>query len=88
MISINRFRWTENNIAHIARHQVTFEEAEEVFDAPHYLRRVGKIRYTALGRTNAGRYLFVGFDYSEQEVYVVTARSMSYKEKNLYQREV
>ena len=88
MIAIHDFIWDETNIEHIAQHHVNPREAEEVFESRYYLRRLWDDRYASLGRTDAGRYLFVAFDYNQKDksVYVATARDMDEKERKLYRR--
>lgn len=90
-MNVERFRWDENNVAHIARHHVAPDEAEEVLaSGRRIIWRAGENRYRALGRTEAGRYLFVVFDYykDEKAAYVVTAREQDKKERKLYKRMV
>ena len=57
------FDWNEANILHIARHDVTPDEAEEVFWNPPVLMRMGKgrgeLRFVLLGETDGGRCLVV-----------------------------
>jgi len=73
-----------------ARHGVTQAEAEEVFfnrpiliadDAKHSVR---ERRYALLGRTNAERLLSVVFTVRRDHVRVISARSMSRKERTQY----
>jgi uncharacterized DUF497 family protein len=84
VLFIQQFIWDESNVLHISRHHVKPEEAEEVFESKYYFRRMWSNRYIALGRTHAGRYLFIAFDYIHQEIYVATARDMDHKERKFY----
>ena len=73
------------------KHNVTTNEVEEVLEhSPRYrLIEAGDIEneilYTALGRTEAGRYLIVFFVHkSTGEALVISARDMTRKEKKTY----
>lgn len=85
------FEWDEYNINHIARHNVTLEEAEE---ALLDFRRIGtpayqvtnEQRWAVLGSTEAGRILFVVFTRRDGRIRVVTARDATNKEKRRYRR--
>jgi uncharacterized protein len=92
------FEWDEAN-AHKnwERHQVTPEEAEDIFfqeplvvrsDVRHSSKEK---RYYALGQTSGGRRLFVAFTIRRKLIRVISARNMnrnetqaweSYEEKN------
>jgi uncharacterized protein len=88
------FDWDEDNAEkNWQRHQVTPEEAEDVFfhqplvvrsDVRHARREK---RYYALGQTSAGRLLFVAFTIRRQLVRVISVRDMNRKESDLYGRE-
>jgi uncharacterized protein len=73
------------------KHNVTTDEAEEVFsNSPQYrfIERgdiEGENLYTAMGQTDAGRYLIIYFVYKPTaEALVISAREMTKKEKRLY----
>jgi uncharacterized DUF497 family protein len=57
------FDWDFENITHIARHGVTSEEAEELFDGLMFLLRYddahGEPRSVEMGHTHSGRMLEV-----------------------------
>jgi uncharacterized DUF497 family protein len=82
------FEWDEGN-AHKnwERHQVTPEEAEDVFfNEPLVVR--GDVRhsrqekrYYALGQTGGGRYLFVSFTI-RRSLLVISVRDMNRKERD------
>ena len=96
--SCTGFEWDEAN-AHknSERHQVTPEEAEDIFfqeplvvrsDVRHSSKEK---RYYALGQTSGGRRLFVAFTIRRKLIRVISARNMnrneaqaweSYEEKN------
>ncbi len=85
------FDWDEGN-AHKnwERHQVTPEEAEDVFfneplvvrnDVRHSKREK---RYYALGQTSGGRHLFVAFTIRHSLLRVISARDMNRNERDAY----
>ena len=85
------FDWDTNNIAHIARHNVTLTEAEEsLLDSRRIGIQVrqgsGESRWGVLGRTEAGRILFVVFTRRNSQIRVVTARDATNREKQRYRR--
>jgi uncharacterized protein len=88
--------WRPDRVDHIAKHDVRPEEVEEaVFDDRRgLLRKVGPAErnphetvYRYLGRTEAGRYLFVVLIHTERgNALPVTARDMTEAEKGRYSR--
>jgi uncharacterized DUF497 family protein len=86
-VRVSRFEWDDWNVEHIARHGVSPDEAEEVFNGRHMVKRVREGRYLALGKTQEGRYLFVVYDQKKNRIRVATARDMEEKERQLYKRE-
>lgn len=86
---IEELVWTEENKAHIAEHQVTPVEVEELFfeDAPYFRRGPGENVYHVYGQSGAGRYLFVVVIYlGKGQGYVITARDMDKEEERLYRK--
>jgi uncharacterized DUF497 family protein len=87
------FEWDEGN-AHKnwERHQVTPEEAEDVFfNEPLVVRgdvRHSKLekRYYALGRTGGERCLFVAFTIRGDLLRVISVRDMNRNERDAYAR--
>ena len=86
--------WLPHIIDELAtKHRVTPEEVDEVlFSRPLY-RKVqkghipGEDVYSALGRTEGGRYLIVIFVYKQtREALVLSARDMDRKERRQYDR--
>ena len=85
------FDWDEANAyKNWERHQVTPEEAEDVFfheplvvrsDARH---SKGEKRYYALGQTAAGRRLFVAFTLRRKLIRVISIRDMNGNEAEVY----
>ena len=88
-MKVNEFIWLEDRVNHIARHNVTPEEVEEVCFGRAFVQRAkseGKNPvYYALGRTAAGRYLFCAvIQFPDGKGYPVTARPMTVKERRRY----
>lgn len=92
--SCSGFEWDESN-AHKnwERHQVSPEEAEEVFfheplvvrnDVRHSNKAVK--RYYASGRTGVGRRLFVAFTIRRERIRVISVRDMNRNETEIYLR--
>ena len=86
----DRFEWDDVNIDHIARHNVTPDEVEEIFDGPRYIVRSQQGLYNAYGRTASGRYLFCVFVEARdgESVRIITARDMTETERKLYWRKI
>src|SRR5580693_4087488 len=70
------FDWDDANTAHLARHRVTPDEAEQVvLGASLPLKteeRSGEERNTELGETAAGRLLVVVWTWRRRKIRVVT----------------
>lgn len=84
--------WDEANIMHIAKHDVTPEEAEEVFsdknnvlieDIKHSL--VEK-RFIIIGKTQKGRLLYKVFTRRGNKIRVISSRNINRKEVELYEK--
>ena len=87
------FDWDEANILkNWDRHQVTPEEAEDIFfHEPLVVRsdvRHSKTerRYYAMGQTSAGRMLFAAFAVRGRKVRVISVRDMNRSETEVYIR--
>jgi uncharacterized protein len=85
------FEWDEENAQkNWTRHQVTPEEAEDVFfNEPLVIRSDirhsnQEKRYYALGQTGGGRWLFVAFTIRRSLVRVISVRDMNQKERSAY----
>ncbi len=85
------FDWDEWNTEKIwERHQVSSAECEQVFfnqpfvageDIAHSQEEA---RLYVLGKTDAGRALFLVFTIRDELIRVITARDMSRKERRIY----
>ncbi|HEX5199698.1 BrnT family toxin [Paractinoplanes rhizophilus] len=80
--------WTGTSEDHIAKHNVTPDEVEEVLYGRPRLRVPGRqSTYLVLGQTAAGRYLLIVTARSgEDQIYIVTARDMKENERRLFAR--
>ena len=84
--------WRPETIDKLAwKHGVTAEEVDQVLFGHSLFRKVqkghvpGEHLYSALGRTEAGRYLAVFFIYKQsREALVLTARDMDDRERNTH----
>lgn len=88
MLSILRLVWDSWNIAHIARHEVTPDEVEEVCHNNPLVQIGKKGRLLVIGFNQEGKMLTVILDEESQSIYYpVTARASSKKERKLYNSE-
>lgn len=83
--------WTEEQVDHIARHDVQPEEVEEVCFGHSLVQRAKSEGmnpvYYVRGQTNAGRYLFcVIIRFPDGSGYPVTARDMTARERRSYRQ--
>lgn len=86
MIRVDRLIWDEGNIAHIARHDVTLQEVEEVCHNDPVFISGHSGRLMAIGTSHSGRAISVILDPKDEEGvwFIVTARSADRKERTLY----
>lgn len=81
------FDWDEGNAAHVARHDVTTDEAEQVVNGDRqfiaFQDRSGEFRRVIVGRTHAGRALSVAYVIRGGRIRVVTAFPASPKRRRL-----
>ncbi len=86
------FEWDEDNVEHLARHGITPDEVEGLFQGPLLLRRGGTDapdRARVLGRTAAGRYLTIVIQEKAGGVTrPFTGWDMRPHERNLYDRQI
>jgi uncharacterized protein len=86
MLHIRRLIWDPGNIAHVARHDVTVDEVEEVCHGDPVALRSYLARIVLIGPTQARRMLAVVLEPEGEDVYYpVTARPASRKERRYYQ---
>jgi uncharacterized DUF497 family protein len=81
------FEWDQENVDHIAWHQVEPDEAEAVFDNDPLVLRTGDGKYLAYGQTDEGRYLLVVFvRMTRLLIRVITARDLTDAERKQLRR--
>lgn len=85
------FEWDEHNVLkNWEKHAVSHFECEEVFfNQPLILRAdtehsAQESRYYVLGRTDAGRGLFVAFTVRQNLIRAICYRDMTEREKRIY----
>ena len=91
---IDDFIWLPDVIEKLAvKHSVTQDEVEEVFSNRARYRfvesghRPGEDVYSAMGQTDAGRYLIAFFIHkSANTALILSARDMDKKERRQYER--
>lgn len=88
-----KFQWDEGNAEkNLIAHQVTRSEIEQMFfRRPMVVAKLSQQarrepKYFALGRTDAGRQLFVVFTTRDQLIQVISARDMTRRERRAYSR--
>jgi len=87
-MQIRNLIWDEDNLDHIAGHDVEWYEVEEVALGFSYIKKGrGENRYYIYGQTEAGRYLTVIADHEGGGwFYAVTARDMTSHERRAYRK--
>jgi uncharacterized DUF497 family protein len=88
------FQWDDGNVVkNLKKHNVTAQEAEEVFlnepflaldDSKH--STANEQRFQGLGKTKTGRRLFVAFTIRDRKIRVISIRDMKKKERSAYER--
>ena len=91
----NSFDWDKgNSLKNWERHQVTQGECEQIFfnepiivsdDLKH--SEVER-RWFLLGKTDAGRMLFLVFTIRKNRIRIISARDMNRKERNIYHEQI
>jgi uncharacterized DUF497 family protein len=86
------FEWDAGNAEkNWLRHRVSQQESEQVFFnrplvvAEDRLHSRGELRHYALGRTDAGRLLFVVFTLRGERMRIISARDMTRRERKEYE---
>ena len=86
------FDWDDSNIEHVARHNVSPAEAEEVFfdinnvqdeDVKH---SISENRFIIIGKTKKGRLLYQIFTRRRNKIRIISARDINKKEVQLYEK--
>jgi uncharacterized protein len=89
MLNVRRIIWSDSTVSHIARHEVTTDEAVEVCFGDPIVLGGHSGRLLIIGPTKEQRMITVVVDPEEEEgLYsLVTARPAARKERRIYQRE-
>ena len=86
-MEINSLYWDDENIEHIARHNVNPQEVEDVCFGTHIIGREGDQRYILSGQSANGRYLNVVIERVNKGVFrPITAFEMSENYKRRYRK--
>ena len=87
------FEWDPNKArSNKAKHDVTFEEATEVFGVQHPSTVADpdhshdKERFLIFGRTRPGRYLVIAFTERSDRIRLISARQMTRRERQAYEQ--
>ena len=84
---ITELEWDDENIGHIARHNVNPQEVEDVCLGIHIIRKEGNKRYILSGQTAAGRYLNVVIEHVGKGLFrPITAFEMNENYKRSYKK--
>ena len=90
MPTIKGFQWDAGkNRANLRKHGIDFDEAVEIFYAPHLLRRSrhqSEERWIAVGEAE-NRMIAVIFTWRGDEVRIISARRARKDEKRAYRQE-
>ncbi len=84
------FEWDENkNQSNQQKHDISFEEASEIFRYPMYeivdtRQDYGEVRYIGIGRNNQMVVLTVVFTERESRIRIISARQANKNERKLY----
>jgi uncharacterized DUF497 family protein len=87
------FQWDQGNIRkNVEKHDVTTQEAEEIFVLEPFLisedtkhSTTTEQRFNGLGQTKRKRKLFVAFTIRDNQIRVISIRDMKQIERNHYE---
>ena len=90
-----RFEWDpEKASRNLAKHGVTFEEAQDVFVDTLFITFAdpdhsgGEARYLILGRSKSGRLLVVSYTERGRSIRLISAREATRRERRAYEEEI
>ena len=96
MAIVSGFEWDSGNCTKCQKHGVTIAEIEGLFRSPVMIlpdhhHSTAEARLRAIGKTEAGRYVFLVFTVRERDggIYIrpISARYMHQKEIDSYEEE-
>jgi uncharacterized DUF497 family protein len=83
------FDWDQANISHLARHDVSPQQAEQCYRNDPLITEEqlvnGEERYLALGETEEGRRLAFVFTLRRHRVRFITAYPMTAEQQEIYE---
>jgi uncharacterized DUF497 family protein len=84
---IGDLEWDDENVEHIARHNVSPEEVEDICYGFHLSEKAGGGRYVLSGQSSSGRYLNVVIERIGRKLFrTITAFEMSDSYKRKYRK--
>ncbi len=88
MIYIRELLWSNWNIEHIARHNVSPNEVEEACYNDPFVTRARNNTLRIIGQTDSGRFLTIFLaPRSEGRYFAITARNTTKAERRRYHQE-
>jgi uncharacterized DUF497 family protein len=86
-VQIHELQWDDSNVAHIARHDISPDEVEDVCFSLHIRERSENKKYILSGQTSNGRYLHVVLAGADKGLFrPITAFEMSDNDKRSYRK--
>lgn len=91
-IRLEGFEWDKGNLDHIKKHNIRYEDCEEIFNNKPLLVRkdIGhsqvEKRFEVLGKTNAGKKIFLVYTMRKEKIRALSARDQSKKERSYYEQ--
>ncbi len=87
-----KFEWDKNKaVKNFAKHGVSFNEAETVFDDPLYVdfydphHSDNEDRYLIVGESNRGRLLIVSYTERRDSIRIISTREVTRSEREAYE---
>lgn len=87
-----QFEWDEDKAKkNILKHQVSFNEAETVFDDPCYIdfydpdHSMDEDRYLIVGQSNRRRILIISYTQRANSIRLISAREVTLQERKVYE---
>ncbi len=89
-----QYKWNKNKAAkNLRKHQVSFTEAETVFEDPYFLvfaddeHSFDEPRYLIVGQSMEGRVLMVSYTERDEVTHIISAREAGRRAKRHYETE-
>ena len=89
-----KFKWGKNKaVENLRKHDVSFTEAETVFDDPYFLvfaddeHSFDEQRYLIVGQSMEGRVLMVSYTERDEVTHIISAREAGRRAKRHYETE-